>query len=82
MSNVKIGSTIRNNESGTEYAVVAVVHDRATYRNATGRPVSVRLDRIHEDGKVRHRNYNLVTAPAVVDEPAPTTAVGRDPFVS
>lgn len=73
MSNVKIGSKIRNNESGVEHEVAMVVHDRATYRNAAGRPVSVRLDRIHEDGKVRHRNYNLVAAPAVVDEPAPTT---------
>lgn len=73
MSNVKVGSTIRNNESGLSFQVQGLLTEHAVIYSSTGRSIRVRLDRIHEDGKVRHRNYNLVTAPAVVDEPAPTT---------
>ena len=69
MTELVIGSRLQNNESLKEVVVTEVLPEFVEYINASGNRSYVAKDRIHFDGKDRHRNYNWISNPPVFDHP-------------
>ena len=69
MTDLMIGSRLRNNESGKVVVVTETTAYSVEYINAAGNRTYIAKDRIHFDGKDRHRNYNWISNPPVFDHP-------------
>lgn len=68
---VKIGDYILNNETRKIFKVAIIDGGRAFFTVGHKSSVrSVRLDRIHYDHKLRHRNYNWLAVVNPYKEPA------------
>jgi hypothetical protein len=67
---LKIGSKLKNNESGVIVTVTGVLPFKDSvlveYINAVGNRCYIRRDRVHFDGKERKRDYNWISNPEVM----------------